>query len=146
MPDASVKSRQLSPVTVSQQEELHVRDLIGSDQARALQVAQVPQIDNHRPVLVAGTLAIPLQTSQRLLHCIARASQRPAGDSEESGLSQRACRPQSITLPAEPGMRRLMRSVQRERQPNQNINVEEKTHGDAPLRAPPSPTRQASHW
>jgi hypothetical protein len=38
---------------------------------------------------------------------------------------------------------RLMRRVQRECQSDQNINVEEKTHGDAPLRAQPSPTRQA---
>jgi len=77
---------------MSQQEELNIRDLVGSDQAGALRVAQVPQIDIHRPILVAGTLAVPLQTGQRLLDGIARASQRPAGDSEESGLRQRAGR------------------------------------------------------
>jgi hypothetical protein len=33
--------------------------------------------------------------------------------------------------------------LQREREPDQDVNVEEKTHGDAPLRAPPFPARPA---
>jgi len=83
----------LAPVTVSQQEELHVGDLVGPDQARPLQVAQVTQIDINRPVLVAGTSAIALKTGQRPLDGILGAAQSPAGCAKKSGLGQRGRRP-----------------------------------------------------
>jgi hypothetical protein len=44
---------------VSQQEELHVHDLVGSVQARALRIAQIPQVDIRLP---ASGNAIPTRT------------------------------------------------------------------------------------
>lgn len=146
LPDPGVESRQLPPMPVGQQEKLHVRDLVGSDETRHMRIAQLPQIDVQWPVLMMGTPAIPVQTRQGLSNGIARATQLAARDAKEPSLRQRTCCPQPIGFPLKPRMRRPVRTVQRECQRHKNINVEERTHVDAPLRALLSPTRRAFRW
>jgi hypothetical protein len=72
-------------VTVSQQEKLHVRDLT----------------DIRLPILVAGALAIPLQTGESHSDSTAGASQCATGHAKESGLRERTCRPKAVGFPAE---------------------------------------------
>ena len=81
---ARIEGSQLSPVTVRQQQLLHIGDLIRPDEAETQRIVPVPQIDIEGPILVGRAQAIQLQPGQRLPDRVAGAAQGSTGDAQHA--------------------------------------------------------------
>ncbi len=64
---------------MSQQQKLHVGYLVRADQSRSQEIAQISQINIHRPVLVVGTPAVLLEARECFLNGIARSTEQATG-------------------------------------------------------------------
>jgi hypothetical protein len=73
-------------MTVRQQEQLHIRDLVMTGKARTLRIAQVAQVDVSRPKLVVVISAVFLEAGESVSNGLRGTAQRAAGDAQKPRL------------------------------------------------------------